>query len=115
MSDEPDQVAFEQSLRGMSPAAVRLDPIAAAFAAGQGSMRRRLRLWQSTAAAAAILLLGAGSWSIHVQRNVPIAPSTVLAVAPLTSPPSATLSEQSLIMLQQSVREKGIEGLPAAY
>jgi hypothetical protein len=41
-------------------------------------------------------------------------PSPALAIGSQTSAPS-WISSQSLIMLQRSVREKGIDGLPAAY
>jgi hypothetical protein len=95
---------------------MRVDPVAAAFAAGRRSARGQVRVWRS--AAVVMFLVGAGT------RVVPLsgggAGTSREAVAPTVvvrdrSPgmPAEPLSEQSLFVVQQAVVERGIDGLPA--
>jgi len=103
---------FERLLKSVPPTAVRIDPVAAAFVAGQRSTRGQIRIWQSVAAV--MLFFGVGGVLLsNTDRNPGIAPSPALAVVQNSAP--GPICAQSLIMLQHSVREKGIDGLPAAY
>lgn len=108
----PADQELEAALRSLAPAAARIDPVAAAFAAGQLAMRRQLRRWQ--AATAAMVLISAGAWLVPVQRER-LAAIYVGAGAPLADAASAAQprSDQSLFMLRQAVWEKGVDGLPA--
>ena len=110
----PAERELEGALKSLSPKRpAGIDPIAAAFAAGRRSARTQVRLWQS--AAAAVLMIAVGSWLIPPgqPRTVMVStarPETVAVVtsAPMSLPPSG----QSMLMLQQAVRERGVEGLP---
>ena len=106
---------LEAALRSLSPKRTTdVDPIAAAFAAGRQSARTQVRLWQF--AAAAVLMIAIGSWLIPPGADrgsrvvVATAPETIATAtsAPVVSPPSG----HSMLMLQQAVRERGVDGLP---
>jgi hypothetical protein len=126
-----DDREFERAMRALSPArggsggGVRaVDPIAAAFAAGQRSSRGALRIWQSATAAAVVVASGAlltstisPSTSLHAPSN----PNALVVVATSPAPTeshsessSPAPSEQSLIMLLQAVRDRGVDGLPVS-
>ena len=108
---------LEAALRSLAPSrASGINAIDAAYAAGNRAARRHIRLWQS--AAAAMLLVAVGSWiPLTVSRTAPssviaTAPNpvvTVASTAPVVSPPP----QHSLLMLQEAVRERGVDGLPA--
>ena len=112
-SDQPHQ-ELELALRSLSPVVGRFDPISAAFSAGRRSARRQVVWWQS---AAAILLVAAGvSWLVPAKHPVIHRAESVQSVA-LNAPEAVTvppLSDQSLFMLQNAVRDKGLDGLPAS-
>jgi hypothetical protein len=95
------------------PAAAAVDPIAAAFTAGRRSSQRTLRVWQS--AIAVMFLLAGGSWAMRF-TSVPPRPSPAIVIQlPATSAPRAQAAgEQTLIMLQRAVEDRGIDGLPAS-
>jgi hypothetical protein len=108
----PAERELEAALRSLAPAAARIDSVGAAFAAGQRSMRRQIRTWQS--AAAAILLVSTGAWLVPFQRGM-MTSRDVGDSAPVAEATNDALprSEQSLLMLRQAVWKKGIDGLPA--
>jgi hypothetical protein len=108
----PGEIELELTLRSLNPAAARIDPIAAAFAAGRRSGQRPMRIWR--AAAVLMLLISAGSWLAPERRNTAIPPQQFSepAVAIQPSPPEP-LAAESLQVLQETVREKGLDGLPA--
>jgi hypothetical protein len=112
---------LELALRTLSPSrsstATIVDPIAAAFAAGQRSSRRALRLWQSATAAAVVIAGGVLLTSPSIRPAFPVVPSdsrVVVATSPPPIEPSAAPSDQSLIMLWQAVRERGVDRLPVS-
>ncbi len=55
------ELRFEQALKSLRPTAARIDPLAAALAARRRASRRRVRLWQTAAAAITIAATG-GVW-----------------------------------------------------
>jgi hypothetical protein len=63
----PADRELETALAGLSPArADRVDPIAAAFAAGRSGERRQARRWRS--AAVVMLVIAAGGWLTAAAR-----------------------------------------------
>jgi hypothetical protein len=107
-----EQRELELALRSLPPATARIDPIAAAFTAGRKSSRRQLRLWRS--AATLILLIAVGSRLITTARNSAVAPSDISDTTVAIHTPPAPPAPQSLQVLQETVREKGLDGLPSA-
>jgi hypothetical protein len=103
---------LESAMKSLSPSAARIDPVAAAFTAGRRSGQRPMHLWR--AAAVLMLLVSAGSWFAPARRNVAVQPQQFSepAVAIQPSPPEP-LAAESLQVLQETVREKGLDGLPA--
>ncbi len=108
----PGERELELAMKSLSPSAARIDPIAAAFAAGRRTGQRPMRIWR--AAAILMLLVGVGSWLVPVRHNVAIQPREISepAVAIQPSRPEP-LAAESLQVLEQTVREKGLDGLPA--
>jgi hypothetical protein len=117
----PADRELEAALKSLAPSrATRLDPVAAAFAAGSRSAQRQVRFWQS--AAAAVVMIGVGSWLVPFGHRANVAPPPPLvATSPppaiavaTTAPPSppASLASQSLVTLQHAVYENGVDGLP---
>ena len=130
----PADRELEAALKSLSPSrATRIDPVAAAFAAGARSARRQLRFWQS--AAAAVFLLAAGTWLVPFHRAADARGPTVATTPPMlttpprpvdsipatiaTAPPTAVpvaspaeTSGHSLFVLERAVRENGLAGLP---
>jgi hypothetical protein len=107
----PGARELELAMKSLSPAAARIDGIAAAFAAGRRSGERPMRVWR--AAAVLMLLVGAGSWLMPARHNAAV-PSQEFSPAIAIEPsPAAPLAAESLQVLQQTVREKGLDGLPA--
>ena len=117
MQDEhaltPAQRELELALKSVPPTAARVDSVAAAFSAGRRSARRRERLWQS--AAVVLLLAAAGSWLAPAwhMADLPSDRSGVMLTDAHPQSPVRSLSDQSLLILQAAVREKGVDGLPA--
>ena len=105
---------LEAVLKTMRPAAARIDPVLAAFSAGQRSARRQVRLWQS--AAAFFLMMGVGGWLLNVSTTQvvdrPFDP-TIAIVAP--SAAMQTVPDQSVARLRQAMRDHGINGLPEVH
>jgi hypothetical protein len=74
MSDKPQLTAAERdvetALRSLRPTPAQIDPLAATIAARRHNARKRLRLWQVAAAAAAIVI-GAGTWlAVKPSRDI---------------------------------------------
>jgi hypothetical protein len=113
------QREVEGALRSLAPANASVDPVAAAFDAGRHSTRGQVRMWRS--AAAVLLLIGAGSWLVPTGRRgaevtPPVSPgssSFVIHTRPQRTVPTQPLADESLLMLEQVVRDKGMDGLPA--
>ncbi|HEY4232319.1 MAG TPA: hypothetical protein VGM76_02750 [Lacipirellulaceae bacterium] len=108
----PAERELEAALRSLTPATVRIDPVAAAFAAGERTARRQLRQWQS--ATAALVVISACAWFVPVQRGT-IFGRHIEAPAPIADSVAVVQphSEQSLLKLRQAIWEKGDDGLPA--
>jgi hypothetical protein len=108
----PADRELELALKSLTPIGGRVDAIAAAFAAGGRSSQRWVRTWQS--AAAAMLLVAAGSWVMRAptpshDRSTP----TIIVIQPAA--PARPLPDQSLLVLQRDVTEHGVDGLPASH
>lgn len=71
----PELRELERALKTLRPTAARIDPVAAAHAAGRRSARGRLRAWQAAAAVAA--LAAGGAW-LALNSRGPIAPNLEL-------------------------------------
>jgi hypothetical protein len=104
----PGERELELAMKSLSPIAARIDPIAAAFAAGRRSGHKHIYLWRATAVL--MLLVGAGSWLAPARRNVVVQPHEFSEPAVALQPPPAA---ESLQVLQRTVLEKGLDGLPA--
>jgi hypothetical protein len=89
----------------------RLDPIAAAFDAGQWASHRQLRIWQGASllsgAFAAVVLIAA---SLQLPHSRPSASP----IAVVTNLPSMIQrpADESVMRLQQRVLESGVDALP---
>jgi hypothetical protein len=71
MLEEDDLSGFESSLRTLRPRAGQVDPIAAAFAAGQRTRERSRRRWQCGAAVALVLVPAQSEQSLQfLQQTV---------------------------------------------
>jgi hypothetical protein len=109
----PADRELESTLRSLAPASKGVNPIAAAFAAGERAGHRSVRRWQS--ATALVLLLGIAlqfrpGRSVH---NVsPRDSGGMVAVTHVQPSPAQALSDQSVFMLQRAFGEKGVEALP---
>jgi hypothetical protein len=108
----PGERELELAMKSLSPAAARIDPIAAALAAGRRSGRRQLRLWR--AAAVFMLLIGVGSWLAPARRSAVVPPHDFSEPVVAFRPPAEPLAAESVQALQEAMREKGPDGLPAA-
>ena len=111
----PGHRELELALKSVVPAVARVDPVAAAFAAGRRSARPRVHFWQ--AAAVLALAIGIGSRFIPAGREAIFDPSSVgpgLAIRH-TPPAAEPISDQSLLMLQRAVQKNGLDGLPRAH
>jgi hypothetical protein len=113
----PAQRELEEALRTLAPSAARVDAVAAAFTAGRNSAHRQIRTWQ--AAAILLLAVGTSAWLLPHRPGGPILPrnttdSSVLVVRSQPSPASAPApAPQSLLMLQRTLVQEGVDGLPA--
>jgi hypothetical protein len=108
---DPDH-ELEGMLRSLMPAAARIDPLAAAFDAGRNSQRRRVWAWRS--AAALMLVVGVAGWLLPLRRHVSSPPPNFSAVIPISTRPVTPLPDHSLLMIQQAVRDGGVDALPEA-
>ena len=104
---------LELALRSVAPGAVRVDPVSAAFAAGQASGRRQAKFWRAAVAillatGIAIRLLSPGRTAIETSHDVP-APVVIIE----QESPHASLPDESVLMLQRAINDRGAEGLPA--
>lgn len=111
----PAQRELEMALKSVMPAGARVDPVAAAFAAGRRSAGRNVRLWRS--ATALLVLALAGSWLLPARRDgfdrATYRPGqTVVSAQPS---PAGPFSDQSLLILEATVREKGVDGMPVTH
>ncbi len=135
----PEELELERALRSLSPASAKLNPIAAAFEAGQQFRQRQVRAWS----AAFVALLLASSLSLlwmhqsviaerqqtagsnlaaqaqAQQQRAENAPrlaviSTMAGERPLiASPPMyAPPPSPSLMLLQRTVEKDGLDGMP---
>jgi hypothetical protein len=105
----PAERELEAALKSLTPRATRLDPVAAAYSAGQLSARREVRRWR--VATAAMALVGAGAWLFPVGQNLLGERQVSVPVVVAVSPEIRPVSEQSIVMLQKAVWEKGVDGL----
>jgi hypothetical protein len=109
----PADREFEDALRSLSPKTARVDPIAAAFRAGERSARRTTRVWQSLAAIVVLALVG--SWLIPSFDRPRTAPHFLVQ---LQSPDSAAVvpavDAHSVLAMQEAIRDRGLSGLPRA-
>src|SRR5262245_61787134 len=113
MSDQdelnPADRELEAALKSLTPRATRLDPVAAAYSAGQRSARSEVRRWRSVAAVA--ILVGAGTWLSPVTQNWLDGGQRQYPELLATTPDIRPVSEQSMAMLRKTVWEKGVDGL----
>ena len=113
MSDQdelnPAERELEAALKSLTPTATRLDPVAAAYCAGQRSARREVRRWR--VATAAVALLGAGTWLLPMGQNFSGEKQVLIPVTAALSPEMRPVPDQSMIVLRKVVWEKGVDGL----
>lgn len=107
----PADREFADALRSLSPTKAQVDPIAAAFRAGERSARRTTRVWQALAAVMVLALVGS--------RLVPTfdrATTSPHFVIQLQSPASATVvpavDAHSVLAMQEAIRDRGLSALP---
>ncbi|HEX3602431.1 MAG TPA: hypothetical protein VHU84_19915 [Lacipirellulaceae bacterium] len=105
----PAERELEAALMSLAPMATRLDPMAAAFAAGRISARREVRMWR--AAAAALAVLAAGTWVLPSVRNEVAVMRVGIPAKIASSPAMPPLPEQSMAVLRKTIWEKGVDGL----
>ena len=108
----PAQRQLESALKSVAPTSVRVDPVAAAYAAGRRAAQRRTRFWQL--AAALLLFATSVSWLAPTRHAVDVATdhSASSPVEPRHPSPVRPFSNQSLFVLQATVQSKGIDALP---
>ena len=113
MSDQdelnPAERELEAALKSLSPVATRLDPVSAAYEAGRRSVQSQVRVWR--AAAAALALVGAGSWLFPNGQNQVAVQQVQVPTVVTVSRESAPMSEQSMVMLRKAIWEKGVDGM----
>jgi hypothetical protein len=115
MSEHDELIPADQevveALRSLVPAAVRIDPVAAAFAAGRQSANGQLVRWRALAATLLVagttaLLWPAGEYRADVHRPHP-------AIATQISHSSwSDAHSQSLAALRHSMVRNGIQSMP---
>ena len=113
MSDQdelnPADRELEAALKSLTPRATRLDPVAAAYSAGQRSARSEVRRWRAVAAAA--ILVGAGTWLVPATQNWVDGGQRQYPALLAATPEIPPVPEQSMAMLRKTVWEKGVDGL----
>jgi hypothetical protein len=108
----PADRELAESLRVLKPVVVRIDPVAAAFAAGRRSATRQLQRWR--AAVAVLVVVSAAPWLTPAVETGDVSqrlPSTIASRAPaptVGTPPPV----HSVMALRQAVFRNGIEALP---
>ena len=108
----PAQHQLESALKSVAPTSVRVDAVAAAYAAGRLSARRRARLWQL--AAALLFCATSVNWLARSRHTVDPATNNFGSSLLEARQPSPVrpLSKQSLFVLQAAVQAKGMDALP---
>ena len=116
---ERDEMAgLENALRGLKPAEMGVDAMAAAFEAGRRAGQRRLRGWQVASIAAVMVLTVGMFW--RTSRDVWTAPrekanTEMVEVKTPATPQVGPLGDQSDFLLERAVMEHGMEGLPEVH
>ena len=100
------QTDIEARLKALSPVAGRIDPIAAAFAAGKKSAAVRWRAITAMLVVAAVM-----PWCLPKTKSIPTAPTAEVAIAPVHIDPPPP---ENVWQLREAVLEKGLDGLPQA-
>jgi len=110
----PELAALSEALKTLKPTPARVDPVAAAFAAGRRSALRPLRVWQSIAAA--VLVAGTATSLLSLHRDAMNPPTVKPVIVQSSEPlPSAQpMSAQSLLALQATVSRDGLDALPVS-
>jgi hypothetical protein len=110
----PELAALSEALKSLKPAAARVDPLAAAFAAGRRSALRPLRVWQSIAAVVLVAGTTTALLSLHRSAMAPpaVAPMIVQASEPI--PAAQPISAQSWLALQATVSRNGVDAIPVS-
>jgi hypothetical protein len=114
----PADLELEAALKSLPPAIATIDPMAAAFAAGQRSCRRQAQGWQ--AVAAMLFFVGLGLWFAPALRpsrpemtgGVDSAVATRSSQRENDQPSRLPGTDQSLLMLRAAVAEHGLDALP---
>jgi hypothetical protein len=100
-----------EALRSLTPTAVRIDPVVAAFAAGRQSAQNQLVRWR--ALAAGLLMAGSAAWlwpeGEPGDGANPTQPSVASRFADGHLPERHA---QSLAALQHSIYRNGIQSMP---
>jgi hypothetical protein len=100
------------ALRSLKPAAVRIEPVAAAFAAGRQSAQSQLVRWR--ALAATLLVAGTAAWLWPAGDNWTRADSAEPSLTSHVADSSFTDAHaQSLVSLQFAMYRNGIQAMPA--
>jgi len=104
---------IEAGLKSLSPLASRVDPLAAAYAAGQRSSDRALNQWRGLTVLAVVAAMV--PWMMPLQRPPAItSPQVVIASQPQPSVQHIeAVSPGNVWQLQAAVLEKGLDGLPS--
>jgi hypothetical protein len=105
---------LEAALGSLAPdRPARLDPVAAAFVAGQRASHRQLRIWQgaslTSGALAAVLVL-----ATIVRPPAPRPSGGPIAVAKNIPSSMQGPADESVLLLQQRVLTGGVDALPPA-
>jgi hypothetical protein len=106
-----DQEVVE-ALRSLKPAAVRIDPVAAAYAAGRKAAKNQVLSWR--AIAAVLLVAGTASWLVPAgESQVPDVRSQPSLASAVPDVRVADAHAQSLAALQYAMYRNGIRSMPA--
>jgi hypothetical protein len=100
-----------ETLRSLAPAQVRIDSVAAAYAAGRNSAKRQLLHWR--AIAAVLLVTGTASWLLPAGESMvreARPPSNFASAAPGVR--VADAHAQSLAALQYAMYRNGVQSMP---
>ena len=115
----PADRELETALRSVAPTGATIDPVAAAFSAGQTAARTDGRRWRS--AAMILLVVSAASWLRPAlqdrgdggprEASIEMKSTTLVVADRSVTPPFAP---QTILMLQQAVNDRGLSALPAS-
>jgi hypothetical protein len=102
----PAERELEAALRSLRPAPARINPVAAALAAGRRTAPRRVHYWQVAAAAAVVIVAVGGAWLALgrrgeapdqvVRQDSAVQPELAVAVDLPTEPPTLAIYRQAL-------------------